>query len=155
MHEVVLAQFFERLQEVWRVGERGKTLGEFGPVALGYAGDQGFLAVEVDVERAGADSRLPADVVHGRAVEPGAGKALLGSVQDVLATGALNVRLELGHLVSALRSHYVPAVDCLLLALAVHTLPKYPFSPHCSNKNERPFYLRAKRHGQGGNIAGV
>ena len=61
------------------------------------AGDQRLLAVEIDVERAGADRRLLADVVHGGAVEARRGRSTLGRVEDVLAPGALDIWLELGH----------------------------------------------------------
>ena len=66
-------------------------------VALGETGDQVFLRIEVDVERAGADQRLLADVLHGRAVKARARKADLGGVEDVLATSALGGGFELGH----------------------------------------------------------
>ena len=71
--------------KVGGLGKRGEPLGELGAVALADAGDQRFLAVEIDVERAGADARLLADVVHGGAMEAGAGKAALGGIEDVLA----------------------------------------------------------------------
>ena len=77
--------------------EVGEALGKVGPVALGEAGDQVFLRIEVDVERAGADQRLLADVLHGRAVKARARKADLGGVEDVLATSALRGGFELGH----------------------------------------------------------
>ena len=105
LEEILLAQLAQRLQEVGRGGEAIEPLGELGAVALGDAGDQRFLAVEVDVERAGADARLLADVVHGGAVEAGAGKAALGRIEDVLAPRALHLRLELRHG----RSHLSPA----------------------------------------------
>ena len=92
VHEIVLAQLLQRLEKVGGVGKRGQALGELGAVALADAGDQRLLAVEVDVERAGADSGLLADVLHGGAVEAGAGEALLGGIEDVLAPGALDVR---------------------------------------------------------------
>ena len=56
LQEVLLAQRPQRFQEVRRGGQRVETLGELLPVALGDAGDQRFFAVEVDVERAGADA---------------------------------------------------------------------------------------------------
>ena len=73
--EILLAEHAQRLEKVGGVGQRRQALGELGAVALGDAGDQRFLAVEVDVERAGADARLLADVVDGGAVEAGAGEA--------------------------------------------------------------------------------
>ena len=97
LHEVLLAELLQRFEKIGGVGQRRQALGELGAVALGDAGDQRFLAVEVDVERAGADAGLLADVVDGGAVEAGAGEALLGGVEDVLAPGALDVGLELGH----------------------------------------------------------
>src|SRR5262249_30320365 len=74
-----------------------EALGELRPVALGDAGDQRLLAVEVDIEGARADRGLLADVVHGGAVEAGVGEATLGGFEDVLATRALDIGLELGH----------------------------------------------------------
>ena len=79
------------------VASVAQTLGELGAVALGDAGDQGLLAVEVDVECPRADAGLLADVVHGCAMEAGAREALLGGVEDVLAPGALDVGLQLRH----------------------------------------------------------
>ena len=87
----------QRFQKVRGGGQGVEALGELGPVALGDARDQRLLAVEIDVERAGAHGRLAADVVHGGAVEAGAAEALLGGIEDVLAPGALDVGLELGH----------------------------------------------------------
>ena len=75
LEEILLTQLTQRRHEVGRGGEPIEPLGELGAVALADAGDQRLLAVEIDVERAGADARLLADVVHGGAVEAGAGKA--------------------------------------------------------------------------------
>ena len=97
LDEIVLAQRLEGFEKIGRLGEGCQPLGEFRAVALGDASDQRLLAVEVDVERAGADRRLLADVVHGGAVEAGVGKAALGRLEDVLSSRALDVWLELGH----------------------------------------------------------
>src|SRR5436190_23516833 len=97
LQEILLPQRPQRFQKVRGSRQGIEALGELATVALANAGDQRLLAVEVDVERAGADARLLADVVHGGAVEAGAAKALLCRIQDVLAPGALDVGFELGH----------------------------------------------------------
>ncbi len=108
--EVVVAELGQRLHEVGRRRDLGEALGEVRPIALGKAGDQVFLGVEVDVERAGADQRLLADVLHGGAVKAGAREADLGGVEDVLAASALGGWFELGH--GALRRRVAERVPC-------------------------------------------
>ena len=95
--EVVVAELRQRLHEVGCGRHLGEALGELGAIALGEAGDQVFLRVEVDVERAGADRRLLADVLHGGAMETGAREAELGGVEDVLAAGALGRWFQFRH----------------------------------------------------------
>jgi len=97
LEKVLLAQRPQGLQKIGGGGQGIEALGKLLPVALADACDQRFLAVEIDVERAGADGSLLADVVHGGAVEAGATEALLGGVENVLTPGALDVGLELGH----------------------------------------------------------
>src|SRR5690606_3611261 len=67
-------------------------------VPLRDARDKLLLRGEVEVEGAGAHLRLAADVLHRCAMEPGPGKAALGGVEDVLATGGLSGGLQLRHL---------------------------------------------------------
>src|SRR5581483_895805 len=97
LEEILLAQGPQGLHEVRGGRQLVEALGELGPVALGDAGDQRLLAVEVDVERAGADAGLLADVMHGRAMEAGAPETLFRRVEDVLPARTLDVGLELGH----------------------------------------------------------
>ncbi len=75
-------------------GEVGacEMLADLGTVTLGNAGDQRLLRGEVAIEVARAHARLGADVLHRRAVEPGAHEAALGGRQDLGPT----VRLKLG-----------------------------------------------------------
>ena len=97
VRQIVLTEVRQRRHELRRRRQLGEALGELGAVALGDARDQVLLGGEVDVERAGADQRLLADVLHGRAVKAGAREADLGGVEDVLAAGALRCRFQLGH----------------------------------------------------------
>ena len=91
--KILVAEALQRLEEIRGLGKLGQALGELCALALADAGDQRFLAVEIEVERTGADRGLLADVLHGGAVESGAGEAAFGGVEDVLAAGALDVRL--------------------------------------------------------------
>ncbi len=129
----------QRFQKVRGGGQGVEALGELGPVALADARDQRLLAVEIDVERAGADGRLAADVVHGGAVKAGAAEALLGGIEDVLAPGALDVGLELGHCPRPLSS------ACAARLVRVRALDM----PQRTIQNERPFYLPGTRRSQG------
>ena len=87
----------ERPHEVGRAGDLGEAVGEFGPLALGDAGDEGFLVAEVDVERAGANCCFAADVLHRGAMEAGARKAVFRSIEDVIAALAERFGGEFGH----------------------------------------------------------
>ena len=75
-----------------------EPLGELSAVALAETGDQRFLAVEIDVERAGADARLAADRVHRRRVKAAAREARKRRVENVLAPGALRIWFKFRHL---------------------------------------------------------
>ncbi len=67
--EVVFADGGQGFEEVGRICELGEPLREFRSVSLAKTGDQRFLAVEIDVERAGTDARLAADALHRRRVK--------------------------------------------------------------------------------------
>src|SRR5262245_35767247 len=95
--EILLAHRRQRAEEVGRRCQAREVLCELGALALADAGDQRFLAVEVDVQRPGTYGGFLADVLHGGAMEAGAREAQLRSLQDVLPAGSLRIRLELGH----------------------------------------------------------
>jgi len=75
-----------------------EPLGELSAIALAETGDQRFLAVEIDVERPGTDTRLAADRVYRRRVEAPACEAGKRRVEYVLAPGALRVWFQFRHL---------------------------------------------------------
>ena len=133
------------------VGERIEPLGELGPVALGDAGDQRFLAVEIDVERAGADARLLADVVHGGAVEAGAGKAAARRRRGCARGAACwtsGLSLGIAGVPPASCSPHPGAPGCS----GSQCDPQ--FCSHCTKQNEQPFYLRGTRRSQGKGAGG-
>ena len=107
---------------------------KFGAVALADAGDQGFLAIEVDVERARADGGRLADVLHGGGVKAAARKAAMGGVQDVVAPGALGIGFEFGH-----RAVVGPAGWIKVTGVAKPAVPR-PLITR-DHKNERSFCL--------------
>jgi hypothetical protein len=69
LDRVVLAELRERGHQIRSVGQLRKLRGKFGAVAIDDAGDQFLFGREVDVERAGAHARFPANVLHGAAIE--------------------------------------------------------------------------------------
>ena len=84
--EVPAAEFAEGGDEVAAaLAHLGKLVREADAVALAEPGDQRVLRREVAVEVAGAHPGLRRHVLHGRAVEAGAGEAALGGVEDVFA----------------------------------------------------------------------
>ncbi len=95
--KILVAEALQCLEKIRGFGKLGQALCELCALALADAGDQRFLAVEIEVERAGADRGLLADVLHGGAVESGAGEAAFGGVEDVLAAGALDVGFQARH----------------------------------------------------------
>src|SRR5262249_22942801 len=97
LHHVMLTQFGECGHEVWGLGHFGQLPGELRPVALGDAGDQRFLRGEIDVESAGADPGLLADVLHGAAAKARAREADLRGVENVLAARVLRSWFEARH----------------------------------------------------------
>src|SRR5690606_15340126 len=83
--EKLPAQFGESPHEVVAERHLGEAGGEFGPFALADAGDESFLAIEIDVERTRTDCSLAADVLHGRAVETGTREAASRRIEYVIA----------------------------------------------------------------------
>ena len=57
------------VEKIWSRSEQSEPLGEFSAIALAETGDQRFLAVEINVERPGADTRFAADRLHRRRVK--------------------------------------------------------------------------------------
>ena len=83
--DAFLHQVHEALGEVGRIACRREGSKNLRPFSRGKPLDQGFLGGEIDVERARADARLPADILHGRAVKAVAGKADLRRIEDARA----------------------------------------------------------------------
>ncbi len=78
-------------------GDLREAIGELGALALADTRDEGFLAVEVEVERAGADHRFAADILHRGAVEAGARKAVSRRIEDMITALAERFGGEFGH----------------------------------------------------------
>jgi hypothetical protein len=97
LKEILLPERGERLHKVGRAGHGLEPLGELLPITRGNTGNQRFLAVEIDVERPGADGRRAADILHGRAMKTGVCNAALGGIENVLAARLLRFRSEFRH----------------------------------------------------------
>ena len=70
-----------------------EAFGEFCTIALAEARNKRLLAVEVDVEGAGADARLATDRLHRGGVEAAAGEAGECRVKNVITARAQGIGL--------------------------------------------------------------
>ena len=98
-------QFAPRLGEAVRIGERAQrrhevrrpahqlqVLRELKRFPFAYTGDQVFLGGKIDIQRAGADARFAADVLHAGTVKaPLHEEQAFGGIEDALAAGLLGL----------------------------------------------------------------
>ena len=96
--EVVLADVAAaRSRKSGAFASEANRLGEFRAVAFAETRDQRFLAIEINVERAGLTPRFPADRLHRRGVKPAARETAQRRVENVLSPRALRLWLKLWH----------------------------------------------------------
>jgi hypothetical protein len=96
----VLADGRQRFEKIRRCRKMREAFGKLAAIALAETGDQRFLAIEINVECTGADTRLATDRLHRRGVKAAACEARQCSVEDVIAPGALRIWLEPGHVLA-------------------------------------------------------
>jgi hypothetical protein len=82
---------------------------ELLPISFGKASDQIFFGGEVNIQGAGRDARLTADVLHAGGMKARLREPTLGGVKDMIAAGALGIGFQPGHMSSSLDKQ-----NCLL-----------------------------------------